>query len=160
MDKFFWSHKAYANTFYLALIKGIVGTHKQKLSSSSKNQIISNFFCFRKNHFSKWGHNNTGVELNTVPKIATVISMLVQGAPIIISTVFWLMMFCTIRGIALIGDWFSKTCETGQFKCQSPLFYKIFLWKNLLSSWKTTIIAFFWNTSIYCNSKHKYWTDS
>ena len=36
----------------------------------------------------------------------------------------WTLRFCTIRRIALIGDWFSsKTREIGQFKFQSPLFY-------------------------------------
>ena len=49
-----------------------------------------------------------------------------------------------IRGIALIRDWFSiKTREIGQFQFQSPYFYNIFLWKNLLLSLKTTIIDFF-----------------
>ena len=36
-----------------------------------------------------------------------------MGSPV--STIFWLMKFHTIRGIALIGDWFT-TCKIGQFK--------------------------------------------
>ena len=65
-----------------------------------------------------------------------------QGSPV--STVFWLMRFRTIKGIALIGDWFStKSCEIGKFEVQSPLFYKIVMWKNLLLSLETTIIIFF-----------------
>ena len=82
-----------------------------------------------------------------------------RGSPV--STIFWLMRFCTIRGIALIGEWFStKTCEIAQFEFQSPLFYNIFRWKNLLLSLKTSIINFVWNTSMYCTFKNKYWTDS
>ena len=55
------------------------------------------------------------------------------GSWMLDSTIFWVVRFCTIRGIALIEDWFStKTCEIGQFEFQSPLFYRIFMWKNLL----------------------------
>ena len=46
------------------------------------------------------------------------------GSWILDSTIFWVVRFCTIRGITLIRDWFStKNHEIGQFKFQSPLFF-------------------------------------
>ena len=54
----------------------------------------------------------------------------------------------SIKGIVLIGDWFStKTCEIDRFDFQSLLFYiniKLFFVKTLL---------FCWESNIYCSLK-------
>ena len=79
---------------------------------------------------------------NSGQKSSWFVTQIYMGSPV--STVFRLMRFCTIRGIALIGDWFStKTWKIGQFKFQSLLFDKIFMWKNLLLISKNTIIIYF-----------------
>ena len=55
------------------------------------------------------------------------------------------------------------TCEVDLFEVLEIMaemwHYIIVIRKNLLKSLKTTIINFF-QTSIYCTFKHKYWTDS
>ena len=78
-------------------------------------------------------------KVKTVCSVTPMTTVLYWRSPV--STVFWLMMLCTIRGIALIGDWFStKTHEIGQFKFQRPLFWFIFFFSLKLQNFKSKLI--------------------